>query len=85
MSTVATAHATAMAAAIAAADAAKAIPMTPKERTAYLNAEEARIAKELDALYPRGSKEWYAVFDAHPTIQDWRADFHSRMNASKGW
>ena len=60
-------------------------PMTPKERTAYLNAEHVRIAKELDALYPPHSKEWYAVFDAHPTIQDWRADFHHRMNASKGW
>jgi acyl-CoA reductase-like NAD-dependent aldehyde dehydrogenase len=81
MSAVVTDHA----AAVAAADAAATTPMTPKERTAYLNAEHARISSELDALYSRGSKEWYAVFDAHPTIQDWRADFHHRMNASKGW
>ena len=60
-------------------------PMTPEMRTAYLNAEYARISKELNELYTPRSKEWWAAFDAHPTIQDWRADFHHRMNASKGW
>jgi hypothetical protein len=83
-SATASAHA-AIAAAIAAADAAKAIPMTPKERTAYLNAESARISKELAEKYTPYSKEWWTAFDAHPTIQDWRADFHHRMNASAGW
>ena len=76
MSTVATA---------ATAATATAEPMTPQERTAYLNAESARISKELGEKYTPYSKEWWTAFNAHPTIQDWRADFHHRMNASAGW
>jgi hypothetical protein len=70
---------------VASAASATAIPMTPKERTAYLNTEHTRILKELAEQYTPYSKEWWAAFDAHPIIQDWRADFHHRMNASKGW
>jgi len=54
--------------------------MTPEDRTRFLNAEYKRICAELNTQYERDSTEWWDAFNAHPTIQEWRADSWERMN-----
>ena len=56
-----------------------------KTYTRFLNGHHERVSKELDELYTPRSDEWYLAFRANPIIQSWQADFHDRMNASKGW
>jgi len=75
----------ARAASKAAKVAKEAADAVAKEYTRFLNVHHERISKELAEVYVPNTKEWWTAFDANPIIQEWRADFHYRMNASKGW
>ena len=66
-------------------EAKEAAAAAAKEYTRFLNVHHERISKELAEVYVPNTKEWWTAFDANPIIQEWRADFHYRMNASKGW
>ena len=63
----------------------EAAAVAAKAYTQFLNIHHEQVCKELDEQYTPKSKEWWAAFQANPIIQSWQADFHYRMNASKGW